>query len=120
MLKNFEKETEKLSEYEKSEILPILSKILEKTIGKKLALTNSQIVMRYLPGVGEARVRKVINYIRNKDIINGLMATNKGYYIGTSREELKEYIESLEGRIGAIQRVMQSIKRQMDKMYPPE
>ena len=118
MLKNFEKETEKLSDYEVKNVLPVVLDVLQKAVGKSQAITNRQIVIRYLPGTSEVRVRKIINYIRNRNVINGLMATGKGYYIATSREELEGYMDSLQGRVSAIQKVMRSIRRQMNRMFP--
>ena len=118
MLKNFEKETERLSEYEEKKMMPVVIEVLQNAVGKARAITNSQIVMRYLPGASEARVRKIINHIRNRHIISGLMATTKGYYIATSREELEGYIDSLKGRVSAIRKVMQNIMRQMNRMFP--
>ena len=118
MIRNFEKETDRLSEYEKENMLPVVREVLERAVGKSRAITNSQIVGRYLPGASEARVRKIINHIRNRHIIDGLMATTKGYYVATTREELEGYVESLQGRISAIRKVMQSIRRQMNRMFP--
>ena len=71
MIRNFYRETDCLSKYEEEHVLPKIVSILEQCKGKCNALTNRMIIMRYgiAGGEMEARVRKVINYIRNKSII---------------------------------------------------
>lgn len=120
MIKNFEKETSPLTEYEREELVPAVVKGLEGHVGKQLAVTNQNFIRKWMKGykVNSIRLRKVINHIRVKGLLKGLMATSRGYYIAESREELEVYIESLKGREDAIRKLRQSIKRQMEKLYP--
>ena len=122
MITEFERDTQKLSGYEKNEVLPAVMKVLERCIGKRKAISNSQLMRQHLSYyvVDPARLRKVINYIRNNFLIKGLMASSKGYYIAESREELKRYVKSLDGRIHALRNLREHIVMQMNNMFPDD
>jgi hypothetical protein len=119
MIKNFENETQPLSEYEKNVLLPLLIRGLETKKGNKNAVTNKHIVSALKPtyNLNEARVRKIINHIRTNDLIPGLIATSEGYFIAETESELLEYEESLKGREDAIRGVRLSIARQRRMLY---
>ena len=114
MIRNFFRETDLLSPFEEEHILPKIVEILEQCKGFSNCITNKRIIERY--GVAsyemESRVRKVINYIRNKGIIPCLIATNKGYVIATDAKEITDYEESLKGRETAIRKIRLSIHKQ--------
>lgn len=112
MIQNFDKETCPLNEYELNVLLPRITTILKDKFGKDKAITNEKIRNIHL------RVRKVINHIRTNGIVKCLMATSRGYYIAQSREELETYIDSLEGREGAINHLTQCIRKQMNVTFP--
>ena len=104
MINGFEQETEPLNDYEQS-LLPIFIQGLKTKLGKESAVTNDAMISgleKMGHKLNQARVRKIIAHIRNKQLIKGLMASSKGYYITNNPEEIKEYIESLQGRIEAI------------------
>jgi hypothetical protein len=119
MIKNFENETQPLSEYEKNVLLPLLIRGLETKKGNKNAVTNKYIVSALKPtyNMNEARVRKIINHIRTNDLIPGLIATSEGYFIAETEAELLEYEESLKGREDAIRAVRLAIARQRRILY---
>lgn len=115
MLKGFEATTAPLSEYEMKVLVPLIVRGLRTKVGKAKAVTNSYIV-RCLKGryeLTEARVRKIINYIRCNDIVPFLIATSTGYYIATSPDEVRDYEESLLSREAAIRAVREAIHRQL-------
>lgn len=122
MIRNFYRETDTLSKFEEEHILPKIVSILEQCKGKCNALTNKMIIMRYgiAGGEMEARVRKVINYIRNKGIIPCLIAGSKGYYIATDAKEITDYEDSLKGRESAIRRIRMSLHKQGVAVYGEE
>ena len=122
MIRNFYRETDCLSKYEEEHVLPKIVSILEQCKGKCNALTNRMIIMRYgiAGGEMEARVRKVINYIRNKSIIPCLIASSKGYYIATDAKEITDYEDSLKGRESAIRRIRMSLHKQGVAVYGEE
>ncbi|MBV5348868.1 hypothetical protein JZU61_04330 [bacterium] len=120
MIKNFEVETAPLTEYEEKTLLPVFVRGLAKKVGKDNAVTNKHIVKTMKAAmykITDARVRKIINHIRIKGIVLGLIATSDGYYVATSEEELAEYEESLKGREDAIRAVRISISRQRKTLY---
>lgn len=116
MINGFEEQTEPLTEYEESEILPHIVRGLRLKVGKAMSVTNKAIVEGMKRNLGlkitEPRVRKIINHIRVNDLVPCLIATSQGYYIAESEQELKDYEESLLGREEAIRSVRLSIQRQ--------
>ncbi len=119
MIKGFTTETEPLSDYERDVLVPVLIRGLIEKVGKARAVTNKYIVqcLKADYKITEARVRKVINYIRTKDLVPCLIATSDGYYIAETEQELKDYEDSLLGREEAIRAVRLSINRQRKLRY---
>lgn len=105
MLTGFEAHTEPLTTYEINELLPRMVKGLSARLGAEQALSNRQII-EILRTKGfsttDARIRKIINYIRVNDLVPGLIATSKGYYVSKNPKELRGYIQTLAGREQAI------------------
>lgn len=120
MIKNFERETCPLTEYEKEELVPLVIQVLQHCKGKKYALSNKNFINRWGGGykLTPVRFRKVINHIRNKGLIKGLVATSKGYYIAQSRQELEDYTKSLQGREDALKELRRNMTKQMNKLFP--
>ena len=120
MRRELKKETCRLSVYEQNVLLPILIKGLEIKKGKQNAVTNKQIVQS-LRGHGlkinQRSVCRLINNIRMNDLVEGLMASPKGYYISEDEREFMDYEVSLLGREMAIRRVRMSIQRQRKTMF---
>ncbi len=58
------------------------------------------------------RVRKIVNHIRVNAIIPCLAAGNNGYFVASNEAEISETINSLEGRVEAIQEVINALKEQ--------
>ena len=112
-----------LNIYEYSVLLPILVNALKTKNGKENAVTSTQIVTA-LRGhnmkINERNVCRIVNHIRMNDLINGLMASNVGYYISNSEEELMDYENSLLIRETSIKKLRKSIERQRLKMFTPE
>lgn len=116
MLNGFAQQTEPLTDYERDTLLPVICRGLITKVGEAKAITNTAIT-RAMKGAGyhlnEARVRKIINHIRTTGLIKWLIATSKGYYIATSRQEMEDYIGSLRGRELAIRAVRKSMESQL-------
>lgn len=121
MIQGFSEQTEPLTEYEEQTLLPQLVRGLRTKIGKSMSVTNKAIIEGMKKNLGlsisDARVRKLINHIRTKDLVPCLIATSSGYYIAESEQELKDYEESLLGREEAIRSVRLSIQRQRTLKY---
>jgi len=124
MINGFEEQTEDLSEYELTELLPILLKHLPRKIGVKNAITGAairkgiELNLDYV--IGGARLRKLVNYIRKNDLIPHLVASSKGYYIATDNTEIQRFIESLKQRETAIRIVRVSMQRQLHNKTNPD
>lgn len=121
MIQGFTEQTEPLTEYEVETLLPQLVRGLRTKIGKSMSVTNKAIIDGMKRNLGlsisDARVRKLINHIRNNDLVPCLIATSQGYYIAESEQELKDYEDSLLGREEAIRSVRLSIQRQRKRKY---
>lgn len=121
MINGFQEQTEPLTEYEETQLLPQIVRGLSLKVGKNNAVTNTAIVRGMKANlnlkVSEPRVRKIINHIRNNDLVPCLIATSQGYYIAESEQELKEYEDSLLGCEEAIHSVRMSIQRQRIRKY---
>jgi hypothetical protein len=116
MINGFTNETKPLSEYERDTLTPIIVRGLSMKIGKERAIKNSEICAKMrLQGyrIDNARLRKVINHIRVNALLPGVIATSEGYYIATTKEEMADYIASLESRESAIQEVSVALRKQM-------
>ena len=109
----------KLNDIE-NEILPMVVKIMEDHDGKEKAITNSmlreQLTDMGYQDVGQVRMRKIINFIRNNYILICLKGCNFGYYLTTDTEEIKAYITSLIDREAAIRHTRQTIERQLQML----
>ncbi len=118
MLPGFEDHTADLSEEEK-ELIPVFIKGFETKYGKENAVTSKEIVARLQYGykkITEVRVRKIINHIRNNNLIPGLVASSSGYYVTSDPQEIKRYIDSLDGREAEIRRTKQSFKQYLNQL----
>lgn len=123
MITTFATQTKPLTEYEKDTLLPIMVKCLSKHIGRDKVITNVEMCAKmtlYGYQLGETRVRKLINYIRNNNLIECLIATGKGYYVTESIEEMEAYIESVKNREEAIRAMRMSMEEQLLKMKPTD
>jgi hypothetical protein len=115
MLKGFENITSDITTYEKEVLVPQFVERFKGRIGKQRAVSNKKIISSLKKAgfkVGDGiRVRKIINYIRNHQLTEGcLIANSKGYFISFNAVEIKEYLESLEGRETEIRKIKQSVK----------
>jgi len=116
MLNGFSEQTKPLSDYEKNSLVPRIVTGMRKIVGRERAITNAEIVARLKKEgykLSEARVRKIINYIRVNGIIERLIATSEGYYIANTDQEVRDYIESLKGREEAIRAVRRRLEGQL-------
>ena len=113
MIKTFEQHTEDLNAQELG-MVPMLVDVLSKRVGKKNAVSSEEI-QRFL-AIQPRRLRKIVNHIRNRSLIEGLLASGKGYYISTDRQEIEDYIESLEGRESAIRTVREGMEAYLRRL----
>lgn len=116
MVTGFEKETSELTEDELKNVVPLLVWGLSGKIGEKKAITSGAIIEK-LKGRGvslsPARFRKCINHIRTNNLVNLLLASNKGYYVAESIGDAYRFRDSLDERANAIIQVRDAIEYQI-------
>jgi len=115
LLPGFEDITHELTDDEKA-LLPRFVKGFRNKLGPDNAVTNKQVIAGFKASgtkISDARVRKIINYIRTHDLVPGLVATSKGYYVTRDPMTIKKYIHSLDCRIREIQRVRDAMARDL-------
>lgn len=122
-LAGFEEVTEDLNEYELS-LVPVFVRGFATKTGKARAITNSSIVTimngKYhgKQKLSGPRVRKIINHIRNHNLVQGLIATSNGYYVSMDAEEVRKYISSLAGRENEIRRIKEGMIKYLNTIEP--
>ena len=122
MLPEFEKHTKPLSKDIIKKVVPKVAQLLKGCKGydwqgKRKAMTNYQI-RHYLRNskqkiwIEPSTMRSVIHYIRVNHIVPLLIATQKGYRLAASMEEVSRYLHSLYARNKAVREVIDSITSQ--------
>jgi hypothetical protein len=118
MLVGFEEHTQELTDFEKN-LIPVFLKGFATKHGKDNSVTNRQIVQKLksaYPKISEVRVRKIINHIRKNNLIPGLVADSRGYYVTHDPEEVKRYIHSLAGRESEIRKVRECFYEYLSRL----
>lgn len=97
------------NEYNEDErkAFPLVLRGLSARVGKDRAITNDDmrdaLLKKYNLKIGDARLRKMINLIRNKMIIPGLIASSNGYYVTDDPKEVERWLKGITGRITALE-----------------
>jgi transcriptional regulator of met regulon len=107
MITNFEEITFDLTDDELKLVNPICAGLIKRTA--KNPIKAPEIVKQMnifaeqkgLVKLTDARLRKVVNYIRCNSMMP-LMATKKGYYCATTKDEIASQIQSLKERASSI------------------
>ena len=110
MIQGWENETAPLSDDEKK-LLPIIAKGLSNKRGKENAITSTAIILKMKSAgykIDPPRLRKMIHHIRMKHLVMNLISSSKGYYIAVDQADLIRYIQSLQDRMTAIERIANS------------
>lgn len=119
-MKTFERYTEKLSQKEKEVYVPWFITGLGTKVGKEKKITGPQMIEginnRYKIKLGETQVRKIIAYIRENDLLPGLIASQNGYWISKDKQEIQDYIESLEAREAGFRSARLSMERYLKNL----
>jgi hypothetical protein len=117
MIKNFEEQTQELTEAELS-LIPYLVNGL-KTKTKSNPIKAPQIVASmnvFLQSknhdvkLTEPRLRKCVNHIRTQGILP-LIATSKGYFVSHDRQDILDQIDSLLQRANSISNCVDGLKK---------
>lgn len=120
MIKGFEIETADLNEYELKTLMPVVARGLAAHVGRENSVTNKHIcdcLTKVGYQINDARLRKIVNYIRVKGVVKCVIATSNGYYVATNKKDVAEYTDSLKGRAEAIYAVAQAVDTQASVMF---
>jgi DNA-directed RNA polymerase specialized sigma54-like protein len=119
MIKNFEEQTVELTAEEQKFAWIIVQRFNTKK-GKQHIVTADAIIdglkNHFDVEFKESRIRKMIQYIRLNNLVVGLIATSKGYYVADSIEEIEDWINSLKSRENAIRSIRELAERQIELM----
>lgn len=116
MKKSFKKGLKNLivSKVSKNEIkyVETLAKVLAKRKDKSKALTNRELQVilqdKHKVVFCESSIRRYINYIRVKRLLENLISGSNGYYVAQTTEEVAAYVHKLQHRVYAIYSVIES------------
>ena len=109
MITTFEEQTHPLTDYELKTLLPLMIQGFTTKIGLTKCVTNPQICKAFKNKgfeVNEPRIRKLVFYIRQQNLVPNLIASSKGYWIATDIKEVDIWINSLQSRIDAIKETL--------------
>lgn len=119
MLNGFEIVTAELNDHEERVLVPMIMSKLSGHRGQKNAIKNKELVLYCMcrnEKVTEPRVRKIVEYIRQKHLIEGLIAKQFGYFIAESPEEILQWIQTMKCRRNAIECSINAAMRVYDKL----
>jgi hypothetical protein len=112
-------ETRELTEDE-MRLVPIIVKRFNDKKGKEHIVTNEQIRKGLKANldieITEPRIRKIIQYIRVKNLLIGLIATSKGYFLATDSAEVEAWLSTMEQRKRAIEESIRSGQEDLNLM----
>jgi len=105
---------------EEMKLLPMFIKGLSWRIGSANAITNATIRKLFREKkdiiISDACVRKIVSYISRNEILEGLIATSKGYFISRNLKEVTDYENSLYGRELAISERRKVVSKYKQKL----
>lgn len=109
---------EKLNDFELT-CLPIIVKgIGGRAKGKSNPITNLEIQKamknRGYGKLSDARVRKIISYIRNNNLLPLLCANSNGYFVAENLTQFNNYLETFEKRVNTQIKTLNELKHQRD------
>ena len=105
--------TDRLNEYERGIIVPLVCDMLTKANARPLP---SQVIAEAIRKIGHKvdtrSVRRVISYIRREGLVSCVASSPKGFFVANNVREITDTILSLEGRVDAIQEVIDALREQ--------
>jgi hypothetical protein len=119
MINGFDEYTFELTNEEKF-VVETIVKRFNNLKGKRNIATGEQIrngIRNHLKiDFSESRIRKMIQYIRLNNLVLGLVATSRGYYVAETIDEIQQWVDSLKSRENAIREIREKAERQILEM----
>jgi hypothetical protein len=131
MITGFEIETVQLNDDEIFVGQQLLN-FLETCVGKEHAVNSPTLIDMFENNkhkfgdrfknfkLNDVRIRKIINYLRNNNLISCLCSTSSGYYVAENQTEMYETLKSLKERIDSQSYTFNQLKRQYMDRFPPQ
>ncbi len=103
-----------LSAHEQEVIYPLVVGILSHRAKEKVFSNTKirKILLEFGEEINDAQIRKIVFHIRRNNDISLLLANTEGYFIGSSVEEVNDWIETHTARIEAMKSTLTKIKEQ--------
>lgn len=102
-----------LNYFERDKLVPLVCDMLTKANGRPLP---SQVIAEAIRKIGHKvdtrSVRRVISYIRREGLVPCVASSPKGFFVANNVREITDTILSLEGRVDAIQEVIDALREQ--------
>ncbi len=119
MINNFEEYTFELTNEERY-VVETIVKRFNTLKGKRNIVTGEQIrigIKNHLQiDFTDSRIRKMIQYIRLNNMVMGLVASSKGYYVAETIDEIQQWVDSLKSRENAIREIREKSEHQIAEM----
>lgn len=105
--------SDRLNDFERGVLLPLVVGFLCDARGRKLtSYMIAEAIRKQGHTCNSFTVRRIVNHIRCNAIIPCLASGNNGYFVASNAGEITDTINSLEGRVDAIQEVIESLREQ--------
>jgi hypothetical protein len=105
---------------EEQYVVNIIIKRFQTKVGKTNIVTADKIALGLKAHFGiefkESRIRKMIQYIRLNNLVSGLVATSKGYFVAQSPDEIMDWIDSLKSRENAIRKIREQAEQHIERL----
>ena len=105
MIPGWEDYTEEINEEQMPKVYRVASG-LKNRVGKDNAITNKKIRIALKAKedmvIGDAEMRKIIQFIRQNQLVSRLCSTGTGYYVAATDEEWLEWLESYKRRTNSM------------------
>jgi hypothetical protein len=109
---------ENLNDFELTCLPVIVKGIGGRAKGKAKPITNLQIqeamTKRKFGKLSDARVRKIISYIRNNNLLPLLCANSNGYFVAENLTEFDKYLQTFEKRVNTQLKTLKELKHQRE------
>ena len=106
---------------EEQNVVNIIIKRFQTKVGKTNIVTADKIAIGLKAHFGiefkESRIRKMIQYIRLNNLVSGLVATSKGYFVAQSPDEIMDWIDSLKSRENAIRKIREQAEQHVERLF---
>ena len=117
----FDNITEKLTDYEKQQLVPMLIEVLKDTHESRRITARKLCDWFRVAGVqtmSDTRIRKMVNYIRQMNMCSPavLIGSSNGYFISKLLTVVDLQIESMMGRIESQLSVVDAMKAQRENL----